>query len=257
MPRLMIMTEQKFERLVRARIDEFAKVQRRSYEQELLMKQANLSALQSQINPHFLYNTLECIRGQALMEDSPDIAAAAQALSLFFRYSISGKSDIVTLKEELENLKNYMAIQSYRFKDRVSLQIDLEEEDSQSVLNALIPKLTLQPIVENAVVHGFASTVSGGVVTVAVHLTGPNISILVSDNGKGMDQDALELLNRSFRENGAKKAPAGKKGTGLGLQNVDKRIKFCYGGEYGLSVQSAPGCGTDVELFFPFWLTKH
>lgn len=163
----------------------------------------------------------------------------------------------MTLKEELENLKNYMAIQSYRFKDRVSLQINLEEEDSQSVLNALIPKLTLQPIVENAVVHGFASTVSGGVVTVAVHLTGPNISILVSDNGKGMDQDALELLNRSFRENGAKKAPAGKKGTGLGLQNVDKRIKFCYGGEYGLSVQSAPGCGTDVELFFPFWLTKH
>ena len=253
MARLMIMTEQKFERLVRARIDEFAKVQRRNYEQELLMKQANLSALQSQINPHFLYNTLECIRGQALMEDSPDIAAAAQALSLFFRYSISGKSDIVTLREELENLKNYVAIQSYRFKDRFSLRIDIE--DSDTVLDALIPKLTLQPIVENAVVHGFASTVSGGLVTVSVRLVEPNISILVSDNGKGMDEGTLERLNRTIRGEGAEKTSSGKKGTGLGLQNVDKRIKFRYGSEYGLSVQSCLGCGTDVELFIPFWLT--
>ena len=253
MARLMIMTEQKFERLVRARIDEFAKVQRRNYEQELLMKQANLSALQSQINPHFLYNTLECIRGQALMEDSPDIAAAAQALSLFFRYSISGKSDIVTLREELENLKNYVAIQSYRFKDRFSLRIDIE--DSDTVLDALIPKLTLQPIVENAVVHGFASTVSGGLVTVSVRLVEPNISILVSDNGKGMDEGTLERLNRTIRGEGAEKTSSGKKGTGLGLQNVDKRIKFRYGSEYGLSVQSCLGRGTDVELFIPFWLT--
>lgn len=253
MARLMIMTEQKFERLVRARIDEFAKVQRRNYEQELLMKQANLSALQSQINPHFLYNTLECIRGQALMEDSPDIAAAAQALSLFFRYSISGKSDIVTLREELENLKNYVAIQSYRFKDRFSLRIDMEGADT--VLDALIPKLTLQPIVENAVVHGFSSTISGGLVTVAVRLIEPNISILVSDNGKGMDEDTLVRLNRTIQGEGAGKPSAGEKGTGLGLQNVDKRIKFRYGSEYGLSVQSCQGCGTDVELFFPFWLT--
>ena len=202
MARLMIMTEQKFERLVRARIDEFAKVQRRNYEQELLMKQANLSALQSQINPHFLYNTLECIRGQALMEDSPDIAAAAQALSLFFRYSISGKSDIVTLREELENLKNYVAIQSYRFKDRFSLRIDIEDADT--VMDALIPKLTLQPIVENAVVHGFSSTVSGGLVTVTVRLVEPNISVVVSDNGKGMDEDTLMRLNRTIRRDGRK-----------------------------------------------------
>lgn len=255
MGRLIIMTEEKFERLVAERIAAAREQQQRDYEQELLMKQANLTALQNQINPHFLYNTLECIRGQALMEDSPDIAAAAQALSRFFRYSISGKSDIVTLREELENLKNYVAIQSYRFADRFTLQTDLGGDGS--ALDALVPKLSLQPVVENAIIHGFSAITSGGIVSVSVRRAEGNLRITVSDNGCGMDAVALAALRRTVAGEEQPDRPVSASGrrSGLGLQNVDKRIKYRYGAEYGLSIQSVPGCGTDVELFLPFRLT--
>ncbi len=252
---LKIMTEKRFERLVSERIAKFSKEQSRDYEQELLMKQASITTLQSQINPHFLYNTLECIRGQALMADSPDIAAAVQALSLFFRYSISGKSDIATVREELENLKNYVAIQSYRFKDRFVMHIDLDE--AGQAMEALLPKLSLQPVVENAIIHGFSDITSGGMVTVAVRQTGDNVSILVTDNGKGMDEATLLALNKTIcgEELPQQQPGSPKRRSGMGMQNVDKRIKYRFGMEYGLSVYSSPGCGTDVELFFPLRLT--
>ena len=145
----MILSEKKLEQMIARRVEEARVVENADYEKEMLLKQANLQALQSQINPHFLYNTLECIRGMALLEDKENIADIAWSLSCFFRYSISGPSNVVTLRDELENCQTYARIQNYRFQDRFILHI----EGGPEAYEAMLPKLTLQPMVENAILH--------------------------------------------------------------------------------------------------------
>lgn len=180
---LIVTTQKQQEALIARRIEAALENANRSYEQELLLRQANITMLQSQINPHFLYNTLECIRGQALLHNEEEIAQTAKALSLFFRYSISGKTSIVTIGEELDNIKNYIQIQRFRFSERFSVEIDVEDS---SLTNVMIPKLTLQPILENSIIHGFSDIVSGGILTIRVKRVSQNVSIEISDNGKGM-----------------------------------------------------------------------
>ena len=129
----------------------------RSSSAQILDKQTELTALQSQINPHFLYNTLESIRGQALLDDNMEIAKMVEALAAFFRYSISRhQSNLVTLRDELANIQNYMLIQRYRFNNRFSLEVIIDEED-EAAYDYLIPRLIIQPVIENAIFHGFAS----------------------------------------------------------------------------------------------------
>ena len=120
---------------------------------EIFNKQTELTALQSQINPHFLYNTLDTIRGQAMCDDNIEVANMIETLASFFRYSISRKGNLVTLRDELNNINNYMRIQQYRFNNRFSLEIVVDEEDMQAY-DFYVPRLILQPIVENAIVHG-------------------------------------------------------------------------------------------------------
>lgn len=244
MKRWIITTQEKQEALIGQRIAQALENTNQSYEQELLIRQANITMLQSQINPHFLYNTLECIRGQALLHNEENIAQAAKALSLFFRYSISGKSDVVTIGEELENLKNYLFIQKFRFSDRFTVQIDVEEGDVQ---NVWIPKLTLQPIMENAIIHGFSDIVEGGILTIRIRRVHEDVSILITDNGKGM---TIGQLNKIYRQISGQKGDP-KERVGIGLQNVDRRIKLLYGEKYGLSVNSCLGTGTTVEVYIP------
>lgn len=251
MGKLKIMTEEQLEQLVKERLEKVVQDENAVYEREILLKQANLVTLQSQINPHFLYNTLECIRGMALIEGVEDIANIAWSLSTFFRYSISSKSDMVTIWDEIENVKNYVTIQQYRFKDRFQLEI----KEEKTVMDAVIPKLTLQPAVENAIIHGLADITFGGKITVIVRRVDDNIQILVSDNGRGMSPEELERLCLKFRD---KKMITGQEDnhhTGIGLQNVDRRLKLYFGPDYGLSIQSCLDIGTDVELLFPYRLT--
>ena len=125
----------------------------------MLVKQAELNALQNQINPHFLYNTLECIRGKAMVQGAEQIANMTEALSAFFRYSISIQENLVTLEQELQNTKNYFLIQKYRFGNRFHLRIFLVEESEAG--EYLMPKMTLQPIVENAIFHGLEKSEIG------------------------------------------------------------------------------------------------
>lgn len=247
MDKLVVMRQSTLEKLIQERAEEMTKEVNRSYEMELLMKQADIASLQSQINPHFLYNTLECIRGQALKEGSDDIAKITQALSRFFRYSISKQKNIVTLADELANVENYVTIQKYRFRDRFSLRIDIPDEED--ILDSAIPKLALQPILENAIIHGFADRVTGGLITITGYITNDQLSITVSDNGCGMDHTALERLNEKLRNKDV--STGGKNGTGIGVQNVDRRLKLLFGDTYGLHISSIPGIGTDVELFLP------
>ena len=221
-------------------------------------KQTELTALQSQINPHFLYNTLESIRGQALLDENHEIAEMVEALSAFFRYSISGKDSFVTLRDELNNIKNYILIQRYRFNNRFSLEVIIDDED-EVAYEYLIPRLIIQPVVENAIFHGLEEMPQDGKVSIEIIVTEQNLIITVSDNGKGMEVDKLEELNRRIHakdielvaENHNGVAGPAKKDTGIALPNIHRRISLLFGEEYGVNVYSTPGQGTDVEITVP------
>lgn len=216
---------------------------------EVFDKQAELTTLQSQINPHFLYNTLESIRGQALIDDNDEIAEMVEALASFFRYSISRSGNLVTLRDELTNIANYMMIQCYRFNNRFSLSIDIEE-DEEAILDQLIPKLSIQPIVENAIFHGLEEKMDGGTISIDAFFTETNFILTVSDNGIGMSLEALQELNKKIQTHPITSSNDSRK-TGIGLPNINKRIALLFGLEYGLHVYSSSGYGTDVELVIP------
>ena len=129
------------------------------YNALICQKQAEINALQSQINPHFLYNVLDSIRGQALSERSVELASMTEALATFFRYSISKKGNMVSLADEMKNVDNYLFIQRFRFGNKIEIIKKIEDEE---LMNCLIPKLTLQPIVENAIYHGLEHRNYGG-----------------------------------------------------------------------------------------------
>ena len=229
------------------------------YSVRMVDKQAKLSALQSQINPHFLYNTLECIRSEALLYDCDSIARMAKALASFFRYSISKKENIVTLREEFNNIENYFLIQSYRFDDKFSFEILAAPEDREAY-SCLIPKLSLQPIVENAIFHGLETKPDKGRVTIRVEMTEKNVIIIVSDDGVGIGREELERmrdsLKNSRKETDQEGKSPGERGNGIALTNVSQRIKLIFGEDYGLNLYSTKGIGTDVEIILPIMTDK-
>lgn len=220
------------------------------YSVRMVDKQAKLLVLQSQINPHFLYNTLECIRSEALLYDCDSIARMAKALASFFRYSISKKENIVTIQEELHNIENYFLIQSYRFDDKFSYEIKVKPED-QEVFSYLIPKMSLQPIVENAIFHGLETKASDGKITIRAGITGQHVFIVVSDNGVGIERERLEQMKESLKGVYEGTMPSGEKGNGIALANVSQRIRLIFGNDYGLNIYSTKGIGTDVEIVLP------
>ena len=229
------------------------------YSVRMVDKQAKLSALQSQINPHFLYNTLECIRSEALLYDCDSIARMAKALASFFRYSISKKENIVTLREEFNNTENYFLIQSYRFDDKFSFEILAAPEDREAY-SCLIHKLSLQPIVENAIFHGLETKPDKGKVTIRVEMTEKNVIIIVSDDGVGIGREELERmrdsLKNSRKETDQEGKSPGERGNGIALTNVSQRIKLIFGEDYGLNLYSTKGIGTDVEIILPIMTDK-
>ena len=214
-------------------------------------RQAQYLALQNQINPHFLYNTLEAIRGDALSAGMENIAAITEALATFFRYTISNMDNLVSLEEEISNAENYFAIQNYRFGDRIGMQVDIET-GSEASRDFLIPKLTLQPIIENAIIHGLEYQVGPGMVSVHIATDGRRLAIEVTDDGVGMSESTLDEINRRLAspetvKGGDEKARIG----GIALINVDNRIKLLFGEQYGLRVSSILGFGTRVEISLP------
>ena len=234
-------------------LDRYAAYKTRKNNAQILNKQTELTALQSQINPHFLYNTLETIRGQALIDDNIEIAKMVEALSAFFRYSISRKGNLVTLRDELANIENYMLIQRYRFNNRFSLEVIVDEEDEQAY-DFLIPRLIIQPVVENAIFHGLEEKLEGGKVTIEVIVTDQNLILTISDNGKGMDSGTLKELNARIQSDDVELDDSenrNTRNTGIALPNIHKRIQLLFGDEYGVNVYSTAGQGTDVEITIP------
>ena len=213
-------------------------------------RRAALQQLTSQINPHFLYNTLESIRGEAVMDGNTEIAGMLETLGDFFRYSISRKDPVVTLREELNNIKNYMKIQNYRFQDRFALEIELEDE---SLLENYIPKLILQPIIENSMIHAFQNRKTGKI-TILAEASEQLLIMTVSDDGEGMDRETLQMMNNRIQGMEPEETAAGGKqysGNHVALPNIDRRIKLLFGDSYGLTMYSTAGRGTDTEIVMP------
>ena len=190
------------------------------------------------------------IRSQALIQGAEDVAEMAETLSLMFRYSISKGDNLVTFREEMENLERYFTIQQYRFPNRFTLEKIFP--DSEEIMNCRIPKLTLQPLIENAVYHGLEKKLGKGTITVRAFTVGKRLTIRVYDDGEGIAPERLEELQKAI-EMGISYVYTGKrsKGNGVALININQRIQLQFGREYGLSISSVLHKGTIVELTLP------
>lgn len=213
-------------------------------EQENL-KKAELKTLQAQINPHFLYNTLDTIVWMAEANKSDQVIEIVRALSSFFRITLSKGKDWISLEQEIEHVRSYLTIQKMRYRDILDYQIEVEEE----LLNSTILKLTLQPLVENALYHGIKTKRNGGTIVVRAKKSGDNMLLLdVQDDGVGFTPYKLAQVQAVLAEDSGE---ISMKESGFGLENVNKRIKLYYGGQYGLSIQSQYRGGTQVTVTVP------
>lgn len=223
----------------------------RSYEQiDSLMKKivleqnerrkSELDALQSQINPHFLYNTLESITWMVEGERNDEAVFMISQLARLFRISLSQGRTIITVKEELQHAESYMNIQKVRYKNTFSVEFDVDP----SLYSCCTVKLILQPILENAINYGVSSMEDCGEIRVTGRREDGNVILAVSDNGIGMSEEEVDLvLTDSNRIH--------KHGSGVGLVNVNNRIQILFGTEYGLSIESEPDEGTTVSICIP------
>jgi two-component system sensor histidine kinase YesM len=215
---------------------------------KMIRRRVEVFALQSQINPHFLYNTLDSIRSKALLDHQKEIASMTEILSKFFRYCISSDESLVKVREEINHINDYYFIQKYRFEDRMNMEIRIED---QEIYELYIPKMTLQPLVENAMIHGLEKQARQGEIIVTVNQTENKMVITISDNGIGMSSDQLDKLNERMKKQLLDAGAKGKRHNGIALTNVNSRIKITFGEEYGIHYRSMEGGGTVAMISLP------
>ena len=202
------------------------------------IEQIRFNSLQSQIQPHFLYNTLECIHWQAMADGNKEISTLVMALAKYYRICLSKGHDVIPLELEIEHMKNYLIIQNMRYDNIIGSEIQIEENCKET----MIPKLTLQPLVENAILHGVRMEDKNGMITVIAHRRDGDVCIRIEDNGVGMTREHIrEIMNT--------RVSSGR--VHLGVRNVYERIRLYFGEDYGLSINSAPGEGTQITLLIP------
>ena len=209
--------------------------------EQIRLRESELELLQSQINPHFLYNTLDTIVWLAESQDEKKVVAMVKSLSDFFRASLSKGKDIVTIKEELVHAGSYLQIQQVRYQDIMEYEIAVPEE----LYGYCIPKMTIQPLVENALYHGIKTKRGKSKITISGYTQDDSFVISVKDNGKGMDEQRLREVTESI----VKKAP--QTGQIYGLYNVNERIALKFGEEYGIRISSKIDEGTEVDIRLP------
>ena len=235
----------KLNRIFNKAIKEINELMQKVTQSEILNKEMEFKTLQSQMNPHFLYNTLDTINWLAFKEKQTEICNLVAAISSLIRASISNKKSIINIEQELDYVKNYIYIQHIRYKDRFDIIYDIDE----SLLKQAVPKLIIQPIVENAIIHGIENSKNKNLLYISVKRENECIVIIVKDTGIGMtDEKVSELLKEPLNAEGAEQ----KAHTNLGLYAVHKRIQLMYGDLYGLTVHSQAGEGTTVTLHIPF-----
>lgn len=200
-------------------------------------QQSEFNRLRSQINPHFLYNSLEMIRMKSVMAGSLDVAEAIKILSKLLRKSLDETKEITTISEEIEFVELYLKIQKLRFGSRISYDINIQDQD----LDLEIIPLIIQPLVENSFMHGIEKKIDNGHIQINIH-SGEELIIEVVDDGVGMSRDTLESLQNNLNQ---------ESNMHIGLFNVQQRIKYFYGDEYGFTITSVEGVGTKVHIRLP------
>lgn len=205
------------------------------------IEQIRFNALQSQIQPHFLYNTLECIHWQAVADGNKEISVLVKALARYYRICLSKGHDVIPLNMEVEHVQNYLIIQNMRYDDIIGSSVDIDPKCK----NAMIPKLTLQPLIENSIYHGIKikEGKQGNVSLCAVRKENL-VKIFIEDTGTGMTQEQIDGMNQCLSEY--------DEGFGYGVRNVNKRIELLYGQEYGLHYLSNEYGGVTVEIVLPY-----
>ena len=196
--------------------------------------------LQSQINPHFLYNTLDSIIWMIQSGEYKGAEQMVSSLAKFFRISLSQGKDIIPLEKELEHATSYLAIQNIRFKDKFEFSVQADKK----LLHYLCPKLSIQPLLENAIYHGMEGVYDDGEITISVYEKDNLIHIDVSDNGLGMPEKVVEYIMHN-------RVVSSKRGSGIGVRNVDERIKLIYGEQYGVTIESELDEGTTATIIIP------
>ena len=201
------------------------------------LRKTELKALQAQINPHFLYNTLDSIQWMCESGNTESAVKMVGALAKLFRISISRGHELIPIRSELQHAESYLQIQSHRYKNQFSYSFDVQEE----CLDYLCNKITLQPIIENAIYHGINGLVDEGEIRISCRADGDDILFTVEDNGTGMEPEQVQAILRKERSDH----------TGIGIKNVNDRLKIYFGPAYGITIDSVPDEGTRVYIRMP------
>ena len=213
------------------------------YKMELTQKQAELEFLQMQINPHFLYNALDTISWMALAKGNMDVSEMTIALAELLRATIK-KESFITLREEMNTVKDYLLIQQERFGDKISAEYFVEED----AYSCMVPNFILQPVIENAIIHGLEPKIEKGKVSINISIQDEFLTFLVEDNGVGMDETEILDLYKKCRENNTKQS--------IGLKNVYRRLLLCYGEASMLKIESKKEQGTRISFLIPRNISK-
>ncbi|MGN1139917.1 MAG: sensor histidine kinase [Oliverpabstia sp.] len=208
-------------------------------EEQQAKRKSELKALQSQINPHFLYNTLDSIIWMAEEGKNEEVVVMTASLAKLFRQIISNEEEEISIFQEVEYCRNYLIIQKMRYKDKLEFEIDLDPD----IKGEKIIKLVLQPLIENAIYHGLKYKESKGMLMLKGYGQGDDIIFEIIDNGVGMDQDTMEHIFERHKVN--------YRSNGVGVYNVERRIRLSYGQEYGISYESELGKGTVATVKIP------
>ncbi len=222
-------------------LDQMEELRRKENQATLLLGQAEYKALQAQINPHFLYNTLDTMSSIAEIRDCPEVSMLSHSLSNIFRYSLNMKDPFSTVAKEISHLKNYTYVMDVRMQNHVRYIYDIDED----VLQNQIPRISIQPLVENALNHGLRNKRGEKEIRIRIRKKAGILEICVADNGVGMD---AKELNRSLTKNDLQRV---EQGNSIGLFNINARIKMLYGEEFGIILESTQGEGTSVYVTLP------
>lgn len=219
-------------RRIRELIDE-------NYAKQLVIRETELKALQAQINPHFLYNTLESINWLAKVNKQKQISEMVEALGFLLRSSIGVKEPLISLEKELNIVRSYVTIQKTRFEERLDFRLEVPEE----LQDALIPKLTLQPLVENAIRYALEPNIEPCTIVISIEREEQGLTLKVSDNGPGMTAEFIRDLQQGRVQT---------RGEGIGLANITERIQLVFGSDWGTGIESLPGEGTTILVHIPY-----
>lgn len=242
----------KLSRMYNLMLDSISRLIHEVYESKLAEKNAQLSALHAQINPHFLYNTLNIMKSISRLRGIEEVAEISESLAGLFQYSMKNLHHPVTLQREMEHISNYYKIQQHRFGKRLG---QLDVDISESLQQAQILKLTIQPLIENAVDHGLQKMKSGGCIQVKAEEREGKLLVSVSDNGAGIEASRLQSLQTALHSTSALHG-LHDEADGIGLLNIHQRLQLYYGPSSGLTISSTLGGGTKVSVTLPLRLVE-